>query len=65
MAKTSKVLIGAAVGVPVILGLFVGGLYLGGLVFAALQKIPSDTVTIMTLHDSGWPTLRSGWLSSR
>jgi type IV secretion system protein VirD4 len=51
MANTKKVLIGAAIVIPVLLGLFVGGLYLGGRVFAAMQKIPPDTVTLMTLHD--------------
>lgn len=51
MATAGKALIGSAVGVPLILGLFVAGLYLGGHVFAALQKIPPDSVTVMTLYD--------------
>lgn len=51
MTKIGKALLSVAIGVPVLAGLFVGGLFLGGHVFAALQKIPSDTVTVTTLYD--------------
>lgn len=51
MAKIGKVLAIGASGIAVLAALFVGGLFLGGHVFAALQKIPSDTVTVTTLYD--------------
>lgn len=51
MSSAKKILIGGVAGVPAFLGLMLGGLYLGGLVFAALQKIPADVVTITTLRD--------------
>lgn len=51
MAKTKKVVIGAVVAVAVLSGLFVGGLYAGGRLFADLQKIAPEAVTIYTLRD--------------
>ena len=51
MTKIGKALLSVAIGVPVLAGLFAGGLYLGGHVFASLQKIPSDTVTVTTLYE--------------
>lgn len=51
--KLKKFLIGSAVAIVVLAGLFVGGLYAGGRLFADLQKIPSESVTIFTLYEYG------------
>lgn len=51
MFKIGKMLAIGIVGIAVLAAMFVGGLFLGGHVFAALQKIPSDAVTITTLYD--------------
>lgn len=51
MAKMQKVVIGSVVAVAALCGLFLGGLYAGGRVFAELQKLPPEAVTIFTLRD--------------
>jgi len=51
MSKTTKNLIGAAVALAILVALVFAGLYVGGRAFAVLQKIPSEAVTITTLHD--------------
>lgn len=51
MSKQSKYLILAAICLVVFGGLCVAGLYVGGRVFAGLQKLPPESVTLTTLRD--------------
>jgi type IV secretion system protein VirD4 len=51
MDKPHKKIVATAVGFVFTCGLAVAGLYAGGRLFADLQKIPSDSVTIYTLID--------------
>jgi len=51
MSKTSKYLALAVIALLFFGGLAVAGMYVGGRVFAALQKLPADSVTIMMLRD--------------
>jgi type IV secretory pathway TraG/TraD family ATPase VirD4 len=51
MANRYKLLVVALFGLLIVIGVAVAGQYVGGLVFAKLQKIPQAGVTLFTLHD--------------
>jgi hypothetical protein len=51
MSKTAKYLIVAVIALVILTGLAVVGLYLGGRLFATLQKLPASAVTLTTLQD--------------